>query len=155
MCVCVLTFFFFFINTYLNCRVINHLHGLIFELKERMNSRQDRPVMIWIYIVYILFFFFIEWMPSSNNSYVCDKLNNSLLSRQELNILNIYVRWIYLCTNIFTASHNVCAMLCVFFICAYEEIVCCFYFKQRPSNNAYNGENCHNLFSHWLCITQY
>ena len=23
----------------------NHLHGLIFELKERMNSRQDRPVM--------------------------------------------------------------------------------------------------------------
>ena len=23
----------------------NHLHGLIFELKERMNSRQDQPVI--------------------------------------------------------------------------------------------------------------
>jgi len=33
------------INTYSNRRVANHLHGLIFELKERMNSRQDRPVM--------------------------------------------------------------------------------------------------------------
>jgi hypothetical protein len=32
-------------NTYSNRRVANHLHGLIFELKERMNSRQDRPVM--------------------------------------------------------------------------------------------------------------
>ena len=27
----------------------NHLHGLIFELKERMNSRQDRPVMLRVY----------------------------------------------------------------------------------------------------------
>jgi hypothetical protein len=33
------------INTYSNRRVANHLHGLIFELKERMDSRQDRPVM--------------------------------------------------------------------------------------------------------------
>jgi len=32
-------------NTYSNRRVANHLHGLIFELKERMNSRQDRPVI--------------------------------------------------------------------------------------------------------------
>ena len=32
-------------NTYSNRRVANHLHGLIFELKERMDSRQDRPVM--------------------------------------------------------------------------------------------------------------
>lgn len=32
-------------NTYSNRQVANHLHGLIFELKERMNSRQDRPVM--------------------------------------------------------------------------------------------------------------
>ena len=29
----------------------NHLHGLIFELKERMNSRQDRPVMLRVYII--------------------------------------------------------------------------------------------------------
>ena len=35
----------FNMNTYSNRRVANHLHGLIFELKERMNSRQDRPVM--------------------------------------------------------------------------------------------------------------
>ena len=27
----------------------NHLHGLIFELKERMNSRQDRPVMLCVF----------------------------------------------------------------------------------------------------------
>jgi len=33
-------------------RVFFHLHGLIFELKERMNSRQDRPV-----ILCVLFFF--------------------------------------------------------------------------------------------------
>jgi len=33
-------------NTYLNSRVSNHMHGLIIELKERMDSRQDRPV-IW------------------------------------------------------------------------------------------------------------
>jgi hypothetical protein len=32
-------------NTNSNRRVANHLHGLIFELKEHMNSRQDRPVM--------------------------------------------------------------------------------------------------------------
>ena len=36
-------------NTYSNRRVANHLHGLIFELKERMNSRQDRPVMRLIF----------------------------------------------------------------------------------------------------------
>jgi hypothetical protein len=35
----------YMINTYSNRRVANHLHGLIFELKERMDSRQDRPVM--------------------------------------------------------------------------------------------------------------
>ena len=41
--------------TYSNRRVANHLHGLIFELKERMNSRQDRPVMpVYIYFVAIL-----------------------------------------------------------------------------------------------------
>jgi hypothetical protein len=35
-----------FVNTNLNRQVLhNHLHGLIFELKERMNSRQDRPVI--------------------------------------------------------------------------------------------------------------
>ena len=28
----------------------NHLHGLIFELKERMNSRQDRPVIVCIQV---------------------------------------------------------------------------------------------------------
>jgi hypothetical protein len=32
-------------NTNSNRWVANHLHGLIFELKEHMNSRQDRPVM--------------------------------------------------------------------------------------------------------------
>jgi len=38
-------------NTYSNRRVANHLHGLIFELKERMNSRQDRPVMrVCVYV---------------------------------------------------------------------------------------------------------
>ena len=37
-------------NTYSNRRVANHLHGLIFELKERMNSRQDRPVKTHTYI---------------------------------------------------------------------------------------------------------
>jgi hypothetical protein len=38
-------------NTYSNRRVANHLHGLIFELKERMNSRQDRPVMQFFFFV--------------------------------------------------------------------------------------------------------
>jgi hypothetical protein len=41
----VVTNVFCTMNTYSNRRVANHLHGLIFELKERMNSRQDRPVM--------------------------------------------------------------------------------------------------------------
>jgi hypothetical protein len=32
-------------NTHSNRQVNNHMHGLIFELKERMNSRQDQPVI--------------------------------------------------------------------------------------------------------------
>jgi hypothetical protein len=46
---------FLSMNTYSNRRVANHLHGLIFELKERMNSRQDRPVMQSSF-----FFFFLR-----------------------------------------------------------------------------------------------
>jgi hypothetical protein len=31
------------------------MHGLVFELKERMNSRQDQPVMQLLIICYIFF----------------------------------------------------------------------------------------------------
>jgi len=55
-------------NTYSNRRVANHLHGLIFELKERMNSRQDRPVMQKLNLVRMkkkkkkIFFFFFFFL---------------------------------------------------------------------------------------------
>jgi hypothetical protein len=52
----------FFLNTYSNRRVANHLHGLIFELKERMNSRQDRPVMH-----FNLFFLILQSILCNNN----------------------------------------------------------------------------------------
>ena len=32
----------------------NHLHGLVFELKKRMDSRQDQPVMAWYPPVYMM-----------------------------------------------------------------------------------------------------
>jgi len=38
-------------------KVANHLHGLIFELKERMDSRQDQPVLPFIKIIKGLFCF--------------------------------------------------------------------------------------------------
>jgi hypothetical protein len=51
---------FFFIQIFSICQtliqtvqVANHLHGLIFELKERMDSRQDQPVLHFFFIIYI------------------------------------------------------------------------------------------------------
>jgi hypothetical protein len=66
----VVTNVFCTMNTYSNRRVANHLHGLIFELKERMNSRQDRPVMQKLkikkkkkYNIYFFFsFYFIKYL---------------------------------------------------------------------------------------------
>jgi len=46
-------------NTNLNNMVINHMHGLIFKLKKRMNSRQDQPVKV-VHIYYILIILIIN-----------------------------------------------------------------------------------------------
>jgi len=40
--------FYFLLKLIQTVKVANHLHGLIFELKERMDSRQDQPVLPFV-----------------------------------------------------------------------------------------------------------
>jgi len=55
--------FYFLLKLIQTVKVANHLHGLIFELKERMDSRQDQPVLHFLFFYFfkkLIIFFFIK-----------------------------------------------------------------------------------------------